>query len=114
VADFDETKIKYQKLLTTAGTEEKKDQKAADKRGMMEKILEPEGKSQNVKRVYVTFRHMDGFETVMAAYKRYESKWSRVATNRNYFALCSFLRRGKSNAENKNALKSMYFFKKWP
>lgn len=54
---------------------------------------------------------MDGFEHVVAAYKKFETKWSRAAVKRNYFAIC---RRGGSDSEDKAALKSLYFFKKWP
>lgn len=42
-------------------------------------MLDPDTKSQSVKRAYITFRNMDGFEHVIAAYKPYESKWSRLA-----------------------------------
>ena len=65
-----------------------------------------------MKRVYITFREMDAYELVLAAYKRYDSKWSRVAANKNLFTCLS--RGGKSAAEEKKDLKSLYFFKRWP
>lgn len=55
---------------------------------------------------------MDAYELVLAAYKRYDSKWSRVAANKNLFTCLS--RGGKSAAEEKKDLKSLYFFKRWP
>jgi hypothetical protein len=108
VKKFDETKGLYFKELT-------KDKGAhnenLDKRNPIDKMINPESRRRNMKRAYITFRHMDGFEHVVNAYKQYESKWSRAAASKNYFAIC---RRSGTHKEDKAYLKSLYFFKKWP
>jgi hypothetical protein len=110
VKEFDEIKVKYFKALSVAENQGAHNE-TLDKRDPISKIVNPESRRRNMKRAYITFRHMDGFEHVVSAYKQYESKWARSSMKRDYFAIC---RKSGSHKEDKAYLKSLYFFKKWP
>lgn len=67
--------------------------------------------TQNVKRIYITFRQMDGFELVLDAYSRYDHWFTRWLVMKKI--RCCRKGRGTKEEEYRN-LRSMYFFKKWP
>ena len=42
----------------------------------------------NIKRAYITFRHMEGFDHVTKEYEKYGSKWARSNVKNNWFSCC--------------------------